>query len=192
MTQCLSRFSTSFRCGFTALVLAVAITSLTLAPACDIQQAQKIVNDVNQYLPTALAVASDIIAILPLLSAAATPDKTSQWVTDAQQFEDAVQLISSTVAAYLQSKNATALGKVNDAVTQAKTILAKLLSDIHVVSNNTVTKILAYGNLASLVLNQLSSIVGAPSVSAAVRAIVAFTPAQAAAQLNVVTAMPSI
>lgn len=173
-----------------ASVLALALGAMVLAPiACTNAQVKQVVNTVEQYLPTALSIATDVIAMLPLLTPAVQPRQAALYVTDAQNFYDAIQIISADTSAYLQSKSASALGKVNDAVHAAQATLTQMLGDIRIVNPALQAKITAYVNLAAGILNTLASVVGSPSVKLAKLAMGVMTPAVARSKLTAIEGM---
>lgn len=175
------------------VLLALMIGSVViLQTACTSAQVQNIVNQVNQYLPTALSVATDIIAMLPMLTSQVSAGSSATYIKDAQGFSDAVGVISSDVAAYLSSKSSAALAKLADSVSAAKASIQQLLTDIHVVNAALQQKIIAYANLASTVLTTLASVVGSGTPAAAIKALASapFSPAQAQAQLAAIRNMP--
>lgn len=178
---------------FMISILGLALGCMVVTQvACTSAQVQNVVNKVNQYLPIAVSVASDIIAMLPLLVSQVNASESAAYITDAQGFEDAVNTISSDAAAYLSSKAASALGKLADAVNAAKATVPKLLADVHVFNVQLQAKITAYVNLASTVFTTLASVVGAPTAKVAMRALAAapFNPAEAQAQLSIIRSMP--
>lgn len=182
-----------FKQASMGVLLALMIGSVViLQTACTSAQVQNVVNRVDQYLPTALSVATDIIAMLPMLTSQVSAGSSATYIKDAQGFSDAVGVISSDVAAYLSSKSSAALAKLADSVNAAKASIQQLLTDVHVVNAALQQKIIAYANLASTVLTTLASVVASGTPAAAVKALAAapFSPAQAQAQLAVIRNMP--